>query len=100
MEAVRQISYDTGISVSANPMMGIKKKKNNAQPVEEYLGDWKMQPMRAWDDVYEDLLQVRRDMAQRQKEGDEEHGFLQDGLQTDKEIEQDRHVLCPGISEV
>ena len=36
-------------------MIGIEKKKNNAQPVEEYLGDWKMQPMRAWDDVYEDL---------------------------------------------
>ena len=55
MGAVRQISYDTGISVPGNPMRGIERKKNNAQPVEEYLGDWKMQPMRAWDDVYEDL---------------------------------------------
>lgn len=45
MEAVRQRSYDMGVNVMGNPMTNTQLLNPN----------WKMQPMRAWDDVYEDL---------------------------------------------
>ena len=50
MEAVRQTSYDLGVNV-----MGKHYGLNDIREAHLIDPNWREQPMRAWDDVYEDL---------------------------------------------
>ena len=48
MEAVRPTTYGIDVAVMENPIISTTRR-NLIDP------NWKEQPMRAWDDVYEDL---------------------------------------------
>lgn len=56
MEAVRQTSYDLEVNVMGGPAMDTKHYRlNDIRETHLIDPNWREQPMRAWDDVYENL---------------------------------------------
>ena len=56
MEAVRQTSYDLGVNVEElTKRHGKHYGLNDIREANLIDPNWREQPMRAWDDVYEDL---------------------------------------------